>query len=313
MPDSIVTITMNPSLDKFTSIGRVVPNDKLRCSSPVYQAGGGGINVSRAIRRLGGSSKAVFTYGGTNGQALKSIIEGKSIDHLALSIQDATRENFTVFEDKANQAFRFVMPGPELIKSEWEAVLKSLVNLDPKPNYLVASGSLPAGVPDDFYQHVAEIAHDMGSRLIIDTSGKPLKMAVQEGAFLLKPNIRELGELAGVEIEDEDQEIEVAKSIIGSGGTEVMIVSLGAGGALLVTKDDVEQFRTPTVPIRSKLGAGDSMVAGIVLSLAKGWSIRQATLYGNAAGAATVMTHGTKLCTRVHTDRLYDRLVKSEN
>ena len=150
----------------------------------------------------------------------------------------------------------------------------------------------------------------MGSRLIIDTSGKPLKMAVKEGAFLLKPNIRELGELAGVEIKNEDQEIEVAKSLIGSGGTEVMIVSLGAGGALMVTKDDVEQFRTPTVPIRSKLGAGDSMVAGIVLSLAKGWGIREATMYGNAAGAATAMTDGTQLCTKEDTDRLYDRLVK---
>lgn len=139
MAQSIVTITINPSLDKFTSIGRVVPNDKLRCSSPVYQAGGGGINVSRAIRRLGGSSRAIFTCGGTNDQALKSIVEEKSIDHLALPIQDATRENFTVFEDQANQAFRFVMPGPELMESEWETVLASLSNLNPKPDYLIAS------------------------------------------------------------------------------------------------------------------------------------------------------------------------------
>jgi 6-phosphofructokinase 2 len=313
MPDKIVTVTINPSLDKFTSIGRVVPNDKLRCNSPVYQAGGGGINVSRAIHRLGGSSKAIFTCGGINGQALKSIVEEKSIDHLALSIQDATRENFTVFEDQANQAFRFVMPGPDLIESEWEAVLDSLAKLDPKPDYIVASGSLPSGVPDNFYLHVAEIAHMMHSRLIIDTSGMPLQLVIEEGVFLLKPNIRELSELADVEIEDEDQEIEVAKSIIRSGGTEVMIVSLGAGGALLVTKDTVEQLRTPTVPIRSKLGAGDSMVAGIALSLAKGWSMREATLYGNAAGAATVMTHGTQLCTKEDTDRLYERLVRSEN
>lgn len=305
---SIVTITVNPSLDQFTSIGQVTPNIKLRCSSPTYQAGGGGINVSRAIRRLGGSSMAIFPCGGSNGQILKSIIKDKAIEHVAISIQGATRENFTVFEDQAQQAYRFVLPGPELIESEWKSILNALSDMNPKPAYIVASGSLPSGVPDDFYQHVAKIAHAINSRLIIDTSGKPLELALKEGAFLLKPNIRELGELAGEEIKSEEQEIEIAQSLIQSGGTEVMVVSLGAGGALLVTQDHVEQFRTPTVPIRSKLGAGDSMVAGIVLSLANGWNMQQAVMYGNAAGAATVMTEGTQLCTKDDTDRLYRRL-----
>lgn len=310
MPQNIVTITMNPSLDKFTSIGQVVPNDKLRCSSPIYQAGGGGINVSRAIRRLDGSSMAIFSCGGSNGQILTSIIEGKSIDFRQISIADNTRENFTVFEDNANQAFRFVMPGPELEEDEWQAILDLVENIDPKPDYIVASGSLPAGVPHDFYQHVAEIAHDMESRLIIDTSGTPLKLAVKEGAFLLKPNLRELSQLAGADIDDEEQEIEIARELIQSGGTEVLVVSLGAGGAHLVTKDQVEQLRAPTVPIRSKLGAGDSMVAGIVLKLAEGWDIKEATMYGIAAGSATVMTEGTQLCTKRDTDKLYQRLIQ---
>lgn len=308
MTQEIVTITLNPSLDQFTSIGQVTPNIKLRCSTPTYQAGGGGINVSRAIRRLGGSSKAVFPCGGSNGQILKSIMEKKSIDHIGISIQGTTRENFTVFEDHAQQAFRFVFPGPEMKKAEWEAILEVLSGITPPPAFIVASGSLPSGVSEDFYQQVAEIAHDIDSRLIIDTSGEPLELAVKEGAFLIKPNLRELGELAGVEIKNEEQEIEVAKSLIKTGGAEVMVVSLGAGGALLVTQDDVEQFRTPTVPIRSKLGAGDSMVAGIVLSLAKGWDLREAVMYGNAAGAATVMTDGTQLCTMEDTDRLFKSL-----
>jgi len=308
MDQSIVTITINPSLDKFTTIKHVVPNDKLRCNSPVYQAGGGGINVSRAIRRLGGSSMAIFPYGGSNGAILKSIIEEKSIDHQGIPIEDATRENFTVFEQEADQAFRFVMPGPYIQEDEWQTTLNTLASIEPSPDYIVASGSTPRGVPDDFYLLIAEIAHKLGSRLIIDTSGKPLELAVEEGAFLLKPNIRELGQLAGMVIESEDQEIEVAKDLVRSGGTEVVVVSLGAGGAMLVTSDQVEQLRTPTVPIRSKLGAGDSMVAGIVLSLAKGWGIKDAVLYGNAAGAATVMTDGTQLCIKKDADRLFNRL-----
>ena len=308
MQHRIVTITINPSLDKFTSIGRVVPNDKLRCSAPVNQAGGGGINVSRAIRRLGGSSLAVFTCGGENGHLFERIMVEKGIEHKAISVDDTTRENLTVFEEHANQVYRFVMPGPRLLDKEWQAVLDELSNLAPKPKYMVASGSLPKGVPDDFYLHVAEIAHELGSRLVIDTSEKQLALAVEEGVYLLKPNLRELEDLVGIEIESEDQEIEFARSMITSGGTEVVVVSLGAGGALLVTKDLVTQLRTPTVPIRSKLGAGDSMVAGIVLSLAKGWAIEEATKYGIAAGAATVSTHGTQLCTKGDTDELYRRL-----
>lgn len=313
MDQSILTLTINPSLDKFTSIGQVVPNDKLRCDTPIYQAGGGGINVSRAIRQLGGSSRAIFTCGGSNGQKVKMIMEDKTIPHQAIPIEGATRENFTVFEDNASRVFRFVLPGPRLIESEWKAALCALEDYSPKPDYIVASGSIPDGTPQDFYQHVAEIAHAIGSRLIIDTSGRPLELAVKEGAFLLKPNLRELGELAGVEIEDEDQEVEIAQELIKTGGTEVMVVSLGAGGALLVTKDIIDQLRSPTVPIRSKLGAGDSMVAGIVFSLARGWDIRDATMYGIAAGAATVMTHGTKLCTKEDTDRLFQKLSDSIN
>ena len=151
-------------------------------------------------------------------------------------------------------------------KSEWEAVVDQLSHLTPKPEFVVASGSLPEGVLDDFYLYVAKIAHKMGSRLVIDTSSKPLALAVDEDAFLVKPNLRELGDLSGFYIESEDQEFEVARSLITAGRVEVVVVSLGAGGALLITKDQIKQLRTPMVHVRSKLGAGDSMVAGIVLS-----------------------------------------------
>jgi 6-phosphofructokinase 2 len=257
---------------------------------------------------LGGSSRAVFTCGGANGHLRERLIAEKGIEYKAIPVDGVTRENLTVFEEHANQGFRFVMPGPRLLEKEWEAVLGKLSSLAPKPEYMVASGSLPKGVPDDFYLHVAEIAHELGSRLVIDTSGKQLALALEEGAYLLKPNLRELEELAGIEIKSEDQEVEFARSLITSSRTEVVVVSLGAGGALLVTKDQEKQLRTPTVPVRSKLGAGDSMVAGIVLSLAKGWAIEEATKYGIAAGAATVSTHGTQFCTKGDTDQLYHRL-----
>lgn len=309
MGKNIVTITINPALDKFTNINHVVPNDKLRCNSPKYQAGGGGINVSRAIQQLGGSSLAIFPAGGYHGEILKSKLDEINLEYQTIQLQGEIRENMTVFEDSADQAFRFIMPGPTLTEDEWGISLNILKNLEPKPDFLVASGSLPKGVPDDYYRQIAQIAKDLECRLIVDTSGEPLRLAAETGVYLLKPNMRELGNLVGHKIESEEDEIEAARFLINSGEAEIVVVSLGAGGALLVTNEIIEHLRSPTVPIRSKLGAGDSMVAGIVLSLAQGKSVRESTLYGIAAGAATVMTHGTQLCTKKDTDMLYERLM----
>ena len=183
-----------------------------------------------------------------------------------------------------------------------------LEELEPTPEYLVISGSTPSGVPENYYKKIIELADKCDCRVIVDTFGKHLKLAAEAGVYLLKPNMRELGNLAGNTIESEAHQMEAAQEIIDSGQAEVVVVSLGAGGALLVTEEKHEQLRTPTVPIRSKLGAGDSMVAGIILKLAQGEGIREATQYGLAAGAATVTTEGTELCSKSDTDRLYERL-----
>lgn len=312
MDKRIVTLTINPALDKITGISNVVPNQKLRCKTPNHEAGGGGINVSRAIRLLEGESLAIFPCGGPNGEILKSRLDDENVDYQAISIQESTRENLTIFEGNTEQQYRFIMPGPTLSEEELEQTLESIKNLDPRPDYIVASGSMPPGAPEDFYKQIAKIAGDLEARLIVDTSGEPLKKAAEVGVYLLKPNMRELGNLAGTEIESEAHQIEAAQNLVDSGKAEVVVVSLGAGGALLITEEISEQIRTPTVPIRSKLGAGDSMVAGIVLSLAKGNSIKEATRYGIAAGAATVMTPGIDLCSKSDTDMLYERLTDRE-
>jgi 6-phosphofructokinase 2 len=237
------------------------------------------------------------------------LLDDEGVAHQPLPIDGLTRENIVVFEDRSNQQFILNMPGPELRQAEWQGAIQALAEVDPRPDYIVASGSCPPGVPDDFYQRVAELAHELGSRFIVDTSEAPLRLAAQAGVYLLKPNMREVGQLAGQEIESEEQQISAAKDLVESGQAEVVVVSMGAGGALLVTQEIQEHLRTPTVPIRSRLGAGDSMVAGIVLGLSRGKSIREATLFGMAAGAATVMLPGTELCRREDTERLYKRLI----
>lgn len=312
MEKSIVTLTINPALDKISGISQVVANKKLRCNMPKHEAGGGGINVSRAIKRLGGNSLAIFPCGGANGEILKSKLAEENVEFKAVPIEKQTRENITIFEGNSSHQYRFIMPGPSLSEKELQKTLDELENIDPVPDYIVASGSTPNGVPDSFYKQVADLANDMKSKLIVDTSGNQLKLASEAGVFLLKPNMRELGTLAGIKIESEAHQKEAAREIVNSGNAKVVVVSLGAGGALLVTEALTEHIRTPTVPIRSKLGAGDSMVAGITFSLAEGKSIREAVMYGVAAGAAAVMTPGIELCNKTDTDNLFKNLLEEK-
>jgi len=254
----------------------------------------------------------MYPAGGPAGQMLQTLLDQEGLKHHPIPIGGWTRENFMILEEATGRQFLFSMPGPPMYETEWEQCLNEILSLDPKPDYIVASGSLPPGIPKDFYALLAQRAKNIHSRLILDTSGEELRLAIEPGAYLLKPNMHELRELVGKEIKDESQQKAVAMKIVESGQSEAMAVSLGAAGALLVTKEGYEHLRAPTVPIKSKVGAGDSMVAGIVLSLAEGKSLRDAIRFGVAAGSAAVMTPGTELCRREDTERLYEKMV-SEN
>jgi 6-phosphofructokinase 2 len=200
------------------------------------------------------------------------------------------------------------MPGPALREDEWRGALDAIVSMDVGPGYFVASGGLPPGVPEDFYAWAADAARARNRHVIVDTSGPALSRAAEAGVFLLKPNMRELKELTGRKIDSEAELEEAAVRIIHMGHSRAVVVSLGAAGALLATEGGCERLRSPTVPIESKVGAGDSMVGGIMLGLARGMALREAVVFGVAAGAAAVMTPGTELCRREDAERLFDRM-----
>jgi 6-phosphofructokinase 2 len=308
----IVTLTMNPAIDKSTTVNNVVPERKLRCQAPGFEPGGGGINVSRAIMKLGGTSLVLYAAGGLQGDVLEHLLELEGLDHYRIKTEGWTRENLTVYEKTSGQQFRFGMPGPTMKEEEWESCLRELGKANPTPAFVVASGSLPPGAPKDFYGRVAAIARRDGARLIVDTSGDALNLAVEEGVYLIKPNLRELGHLAGKTIECEAHQKEVAGKIIEKNKSESVVISLGAAGALLVTREGSHRFRAPVVPIKSKVGAGDSMVGGIALALAQGESLLEAVRMGVAAGSAAVMTPGTELCRREDVERLYKAMRENE-
>jgi 6-phosphofructokinase 2 len=142
----------------------------------------------------------------------------------------------------------------------------------------------------------------------VDTAGRPLQLAAEAGAYLVKPNLRELEHIVGRKIEEEQQQADMAREIIGQKKTQAVLLSLGASGALLVSEEVSRRIASPVVPIRSRVGAGDSMVAGLVLGLAQGRSLEEAALYGVAAGSAAVMTPGSELCRREDTERIFRRM-----
>lgn len=290
----IVTLTMNPAIDVNVRIDHLLPDRKLRCRDVRREPGGGGINVARVLASFDEECRALYAGGGATGKLLSSLLEKEGVNGEQIPVQEWTRENVMVKEASADQQYRFIMPGPELSQEEWEKCIERVEASG--PDYLIASGSLPPGAPGDFYGQLAERMARNGTRTIVDTKGEALQEAARHGVYLLKPNMAELKELAGRELEDEGDIADAARELIGEGSAEVVVLSLGKGGAHYFSRDSDEHVSAPTVPVRSTVGAGDSMVAGIALCLNRGDSLDEAVRFGIAAGAAAVMTAGTELC-----------------
>lgn len=308
----IATLTLNPALDKSTAIDRLKPEKKLRCDEPRFDPGGGGINVSRAIKILGGESLAIYAAGGPEGEKLKELLTKEGIKQEIIAIEKPTRENLVVFERSTTNQYKFGMPGSALNEREIQKCIDIIKNLPEDVEYLVLSGSLPPGVPDDLYGKLAEIARDKNIKCIVDTSGKALVKASEAGVYLMKPNLGELSELAGKEEISGIEQEEIAKKLIKEGKAEILIVSLGPRGAMLVTKDSIEYIVPPTVKQSSTVGAGDSMLGSLILSISRGDSLNDALKWGVAAGTAATITPGTELCRKKDVQNIFNWLTQKQ-
>lgn len=292
----VLCLTMNPAVDLATETERVVPTHKLRCGDTLHDAGGGGVNVARVLTRLGGHCVAVCPTGGSSGQWLQKRMLEEGLDSVFLPIAEETRVSFTVHEHSTGAEFRFVMPGPRLSEAEWQGCLQWLEALQPFPDLLVASGSLPPGVPSDFYARLARLCRRQGARLVLDTSGPALAAALAEGVYLFKPNLKELAELSGRSLESAEQWQTAARQLVLGGKADVVALTLGHLGALLVTRDAMWSAPPLDVPVASAVGAGDSFVGALVWGLQRGLPLEQAFAWGIAAGTATLLSAGTALC-----------------
>ncbi len=307
---AIVTVTFSPCIDKSTTVNRLAPDVKLKCAAPVLEPGGGGINVARAIKKLGGDALAIYPAGGYTGKFFTALLQQEAINIMVVETVHETRENIIVLEASTNRQYRLGMPGTVLTAEEWPEILRKLEAIK-EAGFIVASGSLPPGVPDDIFARIAAIAKKNNAKLIADTTGKALQQAVEGGAFLIKPNLGELSLLAGKEYLKKEEVLGAARQLLKDSECQAIVVSMGGDGALLVTKDLATRFVPPAVERKSTVGAGDSMVAGIVFMLAKGTDLATAVKFGVACGTAATLNPGTELCRRADADAIHALLTSS--
>ncbi len=304
----IITLTANPALDIYSTTEKFEPNEKLRCDKPLIDPGGGGINVSRVIKRLGGESTAVYTKGGHTGKLFSDLLKNEGVKEDPVIVKNDLRQNFAITETSTGNLYRFGFPGIEIEEADYEALLEKVDKCE-KGSFLVASGSLPPGAPPDFYARAAAKANKCGLKFILDTSGKSYKGVLEEGAYLLKPNKNELKDITGEAADNPEQQEKLLLKILDKYPVEIIVLSLGGSGALLATKGRVQQYPAPQVEHVSSIGAGDSMVAGMVYSLASGEPVEKAILYGLACGSATIKSPGTELLQREDVQTLYKQLL----
>jgi 6-phosphofructokinase 2 len=303
----IVTLTLNSSVDVQWEVPEMVPTHKLRATPGISYPGGGGINVSRVIKTLGGQSIAVFTAGSFTGQFLRQMVDDTGLVTRVIQVSGATRAAAAIADAASGREYRVTPRGPALSDKEWRTCFKALFEIE--TDYIVATGSLPSGVPEDFYARVAREAKRKGTRVVLDTSGPPLAQALEEGVFMVKPNLRELERLTDADAKRPEAQERLVTRLVEEGKAEVVALTLGADGALLGWKGGTLRLKGPDVPVKSAVGAGDSFVAGVTYGLALDLAMEDAFALGVATGTAAVITAGSELCRRPDIERIFEQML----
>jgi 6-phosphofructokinase 2 len=303
----VATLTLNPAIDSACEAEEVFPTHKIRTAGERYDPGGGGINVARVLARLGREVTALYLAGGATGALLAELLEGTGLTPQPIPIHDHTRMSLTVFERSTGKEFRFVPEGPLISDSEWQAALAACTALTAE--WLVVSGSLPRGVPDDFIARLAGKAAARDTKLVVDSSGPALAAALEVGGmFLVKPSRGEFEALSGRKFASAAEIGAAAQALVHAGKARYVAVTCGHEGAVLAHEGGVIVHPGIAVPVRSATGAGDSFVAGMVHGFMAGADAAEALRWAMAAGTAAVLNPGTDLAHPEDIARMYARL-----
>ena len=288
-----LTVTLNPTVDVATWVDQLIDHEKLRCDKEVEQVGGGGVNVAQVLHWFGGQCQALLTAGGYRGQEIVHKLQEDGIDCLPVPITQTSRQCFTVYEKKAQHEYRFILPGPSLSDTEIDSVIAFILQHLPN-KWLVLSGSLPVGVPDDFYARVIKRARDLAPEIkfLVDAPGPILKHAIAAGVNLIKPSLKEFEWLTGQTLKNQSQRVGAAREYVTHGQIECVALSLGAEGAIAVTKQEALAAAALPVAVTSTVGAGDSFAAALLWALSNNNNLHQALSIATATAATALQTQG---------------------
>lgn len=302
----ITTLTLNPALDKSAQVDQFVPEQKLKCHSIQHQAGGGGVNISRVLHTLQVKNKCIFTSGGDTGLYLKKLLVKENIDLKTIAVNSWTRENLSIVDTKTELQYRFGMPGNDLNTSDIELIKTELTNEVKDNSILVLSGSLSEKTPSNLYATLLKMLAGKNVKVVIDTSGQALIETLKENVYLVKPNQRELAQLAGKEFLSKNEQEDFAMELINSKKAKLVVVSMGARGAFLASSEGIFYKSAPSVKVKSTIGAGYSMVAGMVYAIQQGLSSEEILKWGVVCGVATTMTEGTNLASQENINKVLE-------
>ena len=289
----IYTVTLNPTLDITYVLEDITFGEPVRALEVLKSPGGKGINVSRALRAMGTDSVAVAMIGGHVGEEVLDLLHHEGLILQIAKIKNDTRTNVIVLGKRDNEELVIKAAGPAVEETETQYVTKLVFQVAQAPEIMVLSGSLPPGVKHDTYSAITVEGKSRGSKVIIDSAGEPFRLAVEAAPYMIKPNLAELRQLAGRDLEGESEIVECCKTLIDK-GIEVVVVSMGPQGALMVSRGAVLRGTVPAVS-DDTVGAGDSMVAGLVTGIVQELPPERLFQRGLAFSLSAVMNTGPGL------------------
>jgi 1-phosphofructokinase family hexose kinase len=301
----IYTVTLNPAIDRELTVSDIQFDTVLRATSCQVDVGGKGFNVSRMLLSLGAQSCALGFVGGKSGEFLEEGLNALGIQTIFVRVAGETRTNISIVTTDHDRYLKVNEPGPEIPVRRQQEFFTRIQNQVKPGDWWVLAGSLPPGVSDSVYSEMIQILKSGGAHTILDTSGKALKYGCQAGAFLVKPNGYEAEILSGIAIQNPRSAVQAASRIQEMGVSNV-IISLGKDGAVLSNDQGNWLAHSPKIEESNPIGAGDSLVGGVVWALNSGHNLKEALCWGVACGAASASQVGTKVGSRSLVENLYN-------
>jgi tagatose 6-phosphate kinase len=306
----ILTITLNPAIDSSYQIDSLEVDTVMRCDNYDKTAGGKGLNVSRILKKLDMEINATGFVGGKNGEYFLELLEKDGVESEFVSIGGNTRICIAIIGKDGTQT-EILETGPTINRNEEEIFLERYLKLVKNVDLVCASGSLPKGLAKDFYEKLARLSNESGTPFLLDSSGESLKNGIKGKPYLIKPNIDELRDFAGQDIESESEIVSVARNIIAT-GVKYVVISMGKDGAILVTEKRVYRGSAPNIEAVNPVGSGDSMMGGFCKAIHDEMSECEILKLGIACGTANAMERETGRIDILKVNKLMEEIEVNE-